>query len=188
LGIGIILTPWVSPLGVLGLKKVRFPMKKIVLLLSIVFLLGFTQVGFSAELKIGSVDMEMVFNAYKKTEQLNDKLKAEQEKSEKESEKRIKEIEGLKEEMKLLSESAKEKKQEIIEQKIKDLQEFALKSRNSLLEKRNEMIKEILEDIDKVIQKKVKENNYDLILDNRVLLYKNEDLDLTEEIIKALGK
>ena len=163
-------------------------MKKIVLLLSIIFLLGVSQIGFAAEAKIGYIDVEKVFSSHKKTEELNNKLKANQKKSDKEIEKKMEEIERLREEIKLLSEKAKKKKENIIEQKTKELQKFVLKTRESLLKERNEMMKEILGDIDKVIQKEAKKGNYDLILDSHVLLYGNKDLDLTEEIIKALGK
>ncbi|OQX54140.1 MAG: hypothetical protein B5M48_01585 [Candidatus Omnitrophica bacterium 4484_213] len=163
-------------------------MKKVVLLLSIIFLLGIGQIALSAEVKIGYVDVEEVFNSHKKTEELNNKLQADQKETKKETEKRMKEIERLREESKLLSEKAKKKKEKVIEQKTKELQDFVLRTRQNLLEERNKMMKEILGDIDKVIQQKAKEGSYDLILDSHVLLYGSEGLDLTDEIIKALGK
>jgi len=163
-------------------------MKKVVLLLSIIFLLGIAQIALSAEVKIGYVDVQKVFSSYKRTKDLNNKLQDDRKKSEEEAEKKRKEIERLQKEVKLLSEEAKEKKEKIIEQKTEELQDFILKTREDLLKERYEMMKDILGDIDKVIQQKAKEGSYDLILESHVLLYGNEGLDLTEEIIKALGK
>lgn len=144
--------------------------------------------GFCAEVKIGYVDVEKVFNSYKKTEDLNNKLRTDQRKTQEKIQKMMKEIEDLQKEMKILSPESKKKKEKVLSKKRGELRTFAKHSHTELLKERERMMSEILQDIDKVIQEEAKRGNYDIILDKRVLLYGNESLDITNKIIKALEK
>jgi Skp family chaperone for outer membrane proteins len=56
------------------------------------------------------------------------------------------------------------------------------------MKERNDMLGNILKDIEKVVSEYSKANNYDIILNSRMLLYGKEDIDLTKEILGKLNK
>lgn len=144
------------------------------------------------EYKIAFIDLAKVFDEYSKTKQA-DKTMAEKGKTkEAERVKFVEDVRKLREELTgkqaLLNEKAKAEKQAAIDQKIKDLQEFDRKAREELIKQRNDTVGEILKDIEKVVTDYAKQDGYDVVLNSRMLLYGNEQLDLTGEVIKRLNK
>lgn len=167
-------------------------MKKIFLVLAVA-LFVFTTFALEAsakELKIGYVDMQKIFSEYKKTKDAEAKLEVKGRAKVEEREKMVEDIRRLKDEMDLLSEKSKEEKQEQMDEKIKQLQDYDRETRNELLSQREDVIKDISKDIDKAITNYGKKHDYDLILnkDKRVLLYKTDDLDITESVMRTLNK
>jgi Skp family chaperone for outer membrane proteins len=53
--------------------------------------------------------------------------------------------------------------------------------------KRDEIMKEILDQIQSTVQKYAKDKKYDLIFYRNALLYHNENLDVTQDIINVLN-
>ncbi len=49
------------------------------------------------------------------------------------------------------------------------------------------MLRDILKDIDKVISEYGKAEGYTIILDDRFLLYKDDKLNITSQVIKTLN-
>ena len=94
----------------------------------------------------------------------------------------------LKDEQALLAESAREQKQEAIDAKIRELQEFDAAARRELGEERNKKVREIFKDIDEVVQRYGERKGFDLILNDRVLLYRNARFDLTNEVLEELNR
>ena len=137
--------------------------------------------------KVAYIDLAKIFDQYSKTRNSDKDLEEEWEGKKGEIEKMKEEIIKLKDELALLSESAKEKKQENIDRKIRELQDFTKEAKDELTSERNEMVRMILSDIDSVIVEYGKTNSYDLILNERILLYHDDTLDLTDEIIKILN-
>ncbi|MEA3489437.1 MAG: OmpH family outer membrane protein [Candidatus Omnitrophota bacterium] len=144
--------------------------------------------GYSADVKIGYVDLRQAFYEYDKTKNMEQELAAFTEDTQ---EKRTKMIEGitkLRDEAELLSEEAKRKKQGEIDNKLSELQEFDRGTRQTLLNKRNDMFREVIDDIQVVVKTMGKEGGYDYVLDSRNIMYANETFDLTEEVLKRLNK
>jgi len=144
------------------------------------------------EYKIAFIDLAKVFDEYSKTKQA-DKVMSEKGKAkEAERSKFVEEIRKLREELTgkqaILNDKAKAEKQAVIDQKIKDLQEFDRKAREELIKQRNDTVGEILKDIEKVVTDYSKQEGYDVVLNSRMLLYGNEQLDLTGEVLKRLNK
>jgi Skp family chaperone for outer membrane proteins len=50
------------------------------------------------------------------------------------------------------------------------------------------MMKEIFGEMDVVIKKYARENNYDLIFDERVLIYASDSIDITADITRLLNQ
>lgn len=137
--------------------------------------------------KIAYIDVAKVFDAYQKTKENDVKLQAAGKKKEEERDALVREVRRLKDEQALLSEDAKEKKQEAIDGKIRELQDFDLAARKELGDQRNTMVKEIFKDIDEVVQRYGERKGYDLVLNERVLLYHSPRYDVSQDIIQELN-
>ena len=140
------------------------------------------------EAKIGYVNLGKTFDEYEKTKNDEASLEKKGDKKEKERQKLVDEIKELKDEMVLLSDKGKMEKEALIDEKIKSLQEFDKETRDELMQERDEMVRDILREIDKVIQEYGKKNGYAVILNDRMLVYGDEAIDITQDIIDILNK
>jgi len=140
------------------------------------------------EIKIGYINLGKAFDEYEKTKQYEKSLGVKGDDKEKVRQKLVDEIKGLKDEMLLLSDKGKEEKQALIDEKIKNLQEFDKDTRDELKQERDGMVRDILQEIDKIIQDYGKKNGYTAILNDRVVVYGNETIDITQDIIDILNK
>lgn len=157
----------------------------------IVFFIGFclTLPSAWAKLdKVGYVDVTKVFDGYQKTKDNDVTLQEAGKKKEEERDALVHEVRRLKDEQALLAENAREKKQEEVDAKIRELQEYDAAARRELGEERNKKVREIFKDIDDTVQRFGEKKGYDLILNDRVLLYRSAALDVTEEVLNELNR
>jgi outer membrane protein len=89
--------------------------------------------------------------------------------------------------MPLLSEKEKASKQKDLEEKNAKLKQTSQQVALDLRKERDDRLKEILQDIEKVIQSYAQKNQYDFILNDRVLLYGAASADVTQDIIDLLN-
>lgn len=134
------------------------------------------------------VDVAKIFDGYQKTKDNDAKLQASGKKKEEERDALVHEVRRLKDEQALLAEDQREKKQEAIDAKVRELQEFDLAARRELGNRRNETVKEIFKDIDDVVQRYGERKGYDLIFNDRVLLYRNPRFDVSRDILEELNR
>ena len=151
-------------------------------------LVGAAGQAFAKEYKIGYVDLAKVFDEFKKTKDSEKKLEEKGKAKEAERAKLVDELRRLKDEQALLSDKAKADKQTVIDTKIKALQDFDRITRDELVKERNDMLGGILKDIEKVVSDYAKANNYDMILNSRMLLYGQDQYDLTKDVVANLNK
>lgn len=138
--------------------------------------------------KIAFVDVAKVFDSYEKTKQ-NDQILADQgKKKQNERDAMVQEIRRMKDELALLADKNKEEKQTEIDRKIRVLQEFDSKAREELGNKRDEAVKEILKDIDSVMTDYGAQKGYDLIFNERALLYRSAKYDVTTDVLSELNR
>ena len=137
--------------------------------------------------KIGYVDLARVFDDYVKTKEFDKSLEAKGAMKQGEREKMVTEVKKLREEAELLNAKSKEDKQAIVDEKIKTLQDFDRVTRDSLRKERDVMVRDILKEIEGVIQGFGKAQGYSFIFNDRVLVYKSEGSDLTDQVIKTLN-
>lgn len=138
--------------------------------------------------KLGYVDVAKIFDGYQKTKDQDAKLQAAGKKKEEERNVIVNEVRRLKDEQALLGEEAREKKQEGIDVKIRELQEFEAAARRDLGEQRNKTVREIFKDIDETVQRFGERKGFDLVLNDRVLLYRNPRYDVSAEILEELNR
>ena len=137
--------------------------------------------------KTAFVDLGTVFDGYEKTKDYDAVLESDQKQKQGQIDAKVEEIKSLQEKISLLSDKEKEKKQKEMEEKTESLKEFQRNSETELLKTRDERLKEILEDIQKVVEETAKKDGYDLIFNERVLLYGADSMDITESILKQLN-
>ena len=138
--------------------------------------------------KIAYVDVAKIFDGYQKTKDNDAKLQTAGKKKEEERDALVHEVRRLKDEQALLAENAREKKQEAIDVKVRELQEFDQAARRELGNQRNETVKEIFKDVDDVVQRYGERKGYDLILNDRVLLYRSPRFDVSRDILEELNR
>ena len=153
----------------------------------LVFVLNHSPIH-AEEAKIGYINLGKTLDEYEKTKESEKSLEKKLNKKEKEREKLVDEIRELKDEIVLLSDKGKKEKQPVIDEKIRDLQEFDKELRDNLQQERDEVLRDILREIDKVIGDYGKKQGYTAILNDRVLVYGDEDIDITRDIIEILNK
>lgn len=153
-----------------------------------IFLFSVIGIAFAqSEKKIGFVDLSRAFDEYEKTKDFDKTLEKKGDIKQEEREKLVSEIRKMRDEIELMNESTKAKKEEAIEVKVRSLQEFDQEAKAELIKERDDMVKDILKEMNDVIQKYGETNGYSIILNERVLLYGDKSLDITDEIIKILN-
>lgn len=157
------------------------------LLFFLVFCL-FAAPGLALAERTAYVDVAKVFDGYQKTKDNDTKLQAAGKKKEEERDGLVHEVRRLKDEQALLAENVREKKQEAIDAKVRELQEFDLAARRDLGNQRNETVKEIFKDIDDIVQRYGERKGYDLIFNDRVLLYRSPRFDVSRDILEELNR
>ena len=166
-------------------------MKKMLLFTLPVFFLSFLATAvvpaYAVGDKIGYVDLARVFDEYQKTKQFDKSLETKGASKQADRDKMVADIKKLRDEAELLSAKAKDDKQAAIDEKIKTLQEYDRTTRDSLRRERDGMVRDILKEIETVIQDFGKSQGYSYIFNDRVLVYKSEGSDLTNQVIKALN-
>lgn len=144
--------------------------------------------GVWAAEKVAYVDVAKVFDEYQKTKDNDVKLQAAAKKKEEERDAFVRDIRRLKDEQALLGEDARAKKQEAIDAKVRELQDFDMAARRELGEDRNKTVREIFKDIDQVVQRYGERKGYDLIFNDRVLLYRSPRFDVSQDILAELNR
>lgn len=141
-----------------------------------------------ADGKIGYVDLSRAFDEYQKTKDFDKALEKTGDIKQEQREKLVKEIRKMRDELELMNERARKKKEGDIESRIRSLQEFDQDAKMELTKERDDMVRDILKEMNGVIQEYGKGHAYSIIMNDRILLYGDEALDLTGEIIKILNE
>ena len=175
--------------------------------------LAFGAVSASAQtVKIGTVDMKKVFENYYKTKDAEAKINEARNAAKKEMDDRmdvynkgVNEVKKMNEEIEspALGKEAKETKSKARDEKVSELNamqreinEFRQTREKQLQEQSVRMRGGIVDEINKIVEGKVKSDNFDLVLDKSgpslngvpVVLFAREAFDFTDDVIKALNK
>ncbi len=137
--------------------------------------------------KIGYIDLSKSFDEYQKTKDFDKELEAKGDMKQQEREKLVQDIRKMRGELELMNKNAREKKETDIESKIKSLQDFDQEAKTDLTKERDNMVKDILKEMSDVIKEYGEKNGYSIIVNDRVLLYGDSGMELTNEIIKILN-
>lgn len=169
-------------------------MKKLFICLGILMMMFSTT---SQAQRFAYMDSEYILNKipdYKKAQESLDKIAADWQK---EIESKMKEVELMYQkfqaEQPLLTEKMKDERIAAIEAKEKEIKEFQKQKfspNGDLFKKRQELIQPIQDKIYDEVQRIAKMKSYDIVFDKSsgaVMLYTNPKLNISDDIIKALG-
>ncbi|MDB4349610.1 OmpH family outer membrane protein [Omnitrophica bacterium] len=161
----------------------------IVILALLCLQLSFSQPLLAQEArKIAIVSLSKIFDTYEKTKDVDEKLEKEGKKKSQERDKLVEKINKLRDEIQLLSREAREKKENELSDMMRGLQDFDREASVELRRERDDMVKEIFTEMNEVIIDYGKKHGYDIIFDDRVLLYASDSIDITNDVIKILNK
>ena len=138
--------------------------------------------------KIGYVDLSRLFDEYHKTKEYDQVLEAKHSELEKAGKEKVEKIQESEGKLALLKEDQKVALEEEIELMKGEAQEFVRQEQSSLSKDRNEKIREILLEIEKIVSDFAEQEGYNIILNDRVLIYGDPAEDLTEKILTILNK
>ncbi len=147
--------------------------------------------------KFAYVDTEYILNKIPEFKQAQDKLDDFSEDWQEEIEAKYTEVEQMyrayQQDQVLLTDDMKIKREEAIinkENEAKNLQQKYFGPEGSLYLKKQELIRPIQDKIFDAIQKLAENNKYQIVFDSSsdlIMLYKNENLDKSDQVLKLMG-
>ncbi|MCE2400128.1 OmpH family outer membrane protein [Candidatus Poribacteria bacterium] len=167
-------------------------MKKLVLVIFSMALFGLMAGSIGQEtFKFGIIDSNRVLLNYQKAIEADKELKAGEQKLKENLDNIAAEI-RTKQEKKTKTELFVEEAETAgLEKEIEDLklnhQQMFERGRQVLLERNQELMGPIFKELEELIIKVGKEENYDLIIDRQAVLYFNEKHDITDKFIKLIN-
>ena len=144
-------------------------------------------VSFAAE-KFAYVDLSRTFSEYIKTKEYDKALSDKENVYSAEREKKVNEIKQFQDKMNLLSDKEKEAKKADLDSKVKTFQDYDRQRQTDLRKEQDEKMKEILKDIEDAVKQYSEKEGYTLVFNDRVLVYQNKSLDITDKIVGILNK
>jgi Skp family chaperone for outer membrane proteins len=164
-------------------------MKKLVLFACGFLLASFALIS-SAEAadKFAYMDLSRTFGDYYKTKDYDKALTAKEDNYISERDKKLAEFNSLKDKYSLLSDKDRENKKGELEAKAKSVKEFVTSKEEALRKEQEDKMKEILKDIELAVKAYAEKEGYTMVFNDRVLVYQNKSMDITDTIIAILNK
>lgn len=162
-------------------------------LLPVLAILGFSLNSFSADFKVGVVNLQKAIQGTASGKKAKAELEGDFEKKKKELQKKEGDLKKMQEDIEkkksVLSEEVLVKKQEEFREEMMKFQQVVQKNQGEIQKKEQELTQPILEKMKKVIDKMAKDKGYSMILENTAMvLFVEPAHDLTEEVVKAFEK
>jgi outer membrane protein len=151
----------------------------------------FTGTVYSADIKIGSVDIQKAVNECKAGKEDKKVLTKEVEKSQALIAEKQKELQEMKESLEkqglMLNPETRGVREKELQTKLRDFQRWGEDVQNELNQKRMEMERNISVGLIKVVQEIGAKEGYTLILEKNenIVLFTSNSIDLTDRVIKA---
>ena len=133
------------------------------------------------------LDLSKIFDNYEKTKEYDKTLEAEHGGYEKERNAKIEKLKEAQNKLDLLKPEEKEKAQKDLETMRNELVQYDQQQRTDLQKKRDEKIREILLEIEKIVSDYAKKEKYDIILNDRVLIYGDPGMNISDPVLKLLN-
>ena len=168
-------------------------MKQIVMVCMFVLSLALASSAFAAdEAKLGSVDVQKILTLSDAGKEARVQLDTKAGKIDREKKSREEELNKLKTDLEkqrvLLSETERNAKETAYERRLQEYEQFVNKAKEELQAENVELTKRIAGDIFKIVQDYGRKKGYLFIfVKNDSMMYLDEKVDLTNEILQALN-
>jgi outer membrane protein len=162
--------------------------RALVVLFVAIFCLGLWVKPSLAADKFAYIDLSRTFSEYGKTKDYDKTLTDKENVYSTEREKKVNEIKQFQDKINLLSDKEKDTKKSDLESRIKTLQDYDRQKQTDLRKEQDEKMKEILKDIEEAVKQYAEKEGYTFVFNDRVLVYQNKSLDITDKIIEILNK
>lgn len=143
-------------------------------------------------LKIGYVNLEAIFDQYKKTAESREEFEKEKEIQQKEIAKKQEDLrkaqETYEKQKDVLKSEEKKKSEEEIQKMQQEFYNFVGQANQKLDEKKAHLIEARLKEIQTAIKNFAEKEKYDFILNNQAVFYGPQGTDLTEQVVNFLNK
>jgi outer membrane protein len=152
---------------------------------------GWLEAGFSAELKVGYVDIQKAVNDCHAGKEAKKAIAKEVERFQRQIAEKQKELQTMKESLEkqapMLTADARSGKEKDYQQKLREFQRWGEDNQNEINQKRIEMERNISLGLQKIIQRLGSDDGYTLIFEKNenIVLFASKTIDLTDRIIKA---
>ena len=158
-----------------------------VFILAVVFGVMASGLALAKDLKIAYVDLSKLFDNYQKTKEYDATLQKEGEDFQKQRDVMIQKIRDAQGKLALMKEDEKQKLQADIDKQKNEAMEFDKQKRTELAKKRDEKVREILLEVEKIVSAMSKQEGYTFVLNDRVLIYGDQELNITDKVLKTLN-
>lgn len=138
--------------------------------------------------KVGFLDLSKLFDNYEKTKSFDADLQTKYTAYEKERDSRIEKLKEQQGKLALLKEEEKAKMQQDVDKMRNEILEYDQAQTTDLKKQRDEKIREVLLEIEKTVSDYAKKEGYDLVLNDRVLIYGDQGFDITDPILKIMNE
>ena len=164
--------------------------RRLIVLWGVIFgLIILSGIVYAAEKeKFAYVDLSRIFSEYQKTKEYDKALSGKEGAFTAERQKKVDEVKQLQDKLNLLNDKEKESKKPELEEKIKSLQAFDQQKQTDLRKEQDDKMKEIFKDIEDAVKQYAEKEGYTLVFNDRVLVYQNKNLDITDKIAGILNK
>ena len=158
------------------------------LLVALMVVSGWAAPGAGADgEKIGYVNLAKVFDEYQRTKESETGLEQRGKQRQAQLEAQFNELKKLREGLELLNDQSREAKARELEEKSDEFKRQKTRAERELVTQRNQIAKQILDEIQQTVTDYAKTNGFAMVADQRSLLYGQESLDLTDEILQLLN-
>lgn len=147
----------------------------------------FSGAAMAKEAKFAYVNLSKVFDSYNKTKEYDAVLQKEADGFQKEREAMINKIKDGQSKLALMKENEKQKLSDELDQQKQALVQFDQQKRGDLAKKRDDKVREILQEIQKIVEGIAKKDGYTFIFNDRVLVYGDSTLEITDQVLKNLN-
>ncbi|MFP4472849.1 MAG: OmpH family outer membrane protein [Candidatus Omnitrophota bacterium] len=151
-------------------------------------LAGATAASAQSAKKMGYLDLSRIFDNYEKTKAYDDVLEKQHASYEEELNKRVEAIQEKQARLAVLTDEEKAKLQQEIDEQTTALRQWDEDQRSELMKKRDERIREILLEVEQIVSDYAQQEGYDLILNDRVLIYGADGFDITDKVLQKLNE
>lgn len=159
-----------------------------VVLLGVIFSLALFMGSAQAADKLGYIDLSRTFSEYSKTKGYDKSLTDKEKTYTEERDKKVADLKAFQDKLNLLNDKEREAKKDDLANKVKSFQDYDRQKQAELRREQDEKMKEILKDIEEAVKKYSEKEGYTFIFNDRVLVYQNKTMDITNQIIDILNK